>query len=201
MRKLIVQEFLSLDGVMQAPGGPDEDRSGGFEHGGWQLDYVDEILGEHVAKGFEAAGGFVLGRKTYDTFAAYWPTASDEVGAVRDPINKLPKYVVSRTLTEPLEWANSSLIIGDVADGIRALKEQDGGDLVLIGSGNLVQTLIAAGLVDEYRLMIYPILLGSGTRLFRDGNEKRPLTLIDSITTSTGVVTATYRPADQQRTD
>src|SRR2546425_6521049 len=197
MRKLIVSEFLTLDGVMQAPGGADEDRSGGFEHGGWQMQYNDDLFGEKVVEGIAGAGGFVLGRKTYEIFAGYWPTAPDEEQAVRDPLNNRPKHVASRTLSEPLAWNNSKLISGDVADGVRKLKEQPGDHLLVIGSGVLAQTLMQHDLVDEYQLMIHPVVLGSGAQLFRDGNVRRALTLVDAITTTTGVVLATYRPAEK----
>jgi dihydrofolate reductase len=196
MRKLVINEFLTLDGVMQAPGGAEEDRTGGFEHGGWQQSYGDDVFGKTVIEGMAEAGGFLLGRRTFEIFAAYWPTAPAEDRAFAEPLNTLPKYVASRTLHEPLAWSNSTLISGDVAEGVRRLKQESGKDLHVIGSGNLVQTLIANDLIDEYRLMIHPIVLGSGARLFREGNPRRPLTLIDSKTSTTGVVLATYRPAD-----
>ena len=196
MRKLIVSEFLTLDGVMQAPGGSDEDRRGGFEHGGWQMSYHDDQFGEFIVQGIAGAGGFVLGRKTYEIFAGYWPTAPDEMAAVREPLNKLPKFVASRTLRDPLAW-NNSTVMGDVVSGVRPLKEESGDHLLVIGSGNLVQTLFQNDLVDEYRLMIHPIVLGSGARLFDTGLPKRSLELVDSVTTTTGVILATYRPADK----
>jgi dihydrofolate reductase len=197
MRKLIVNEFLTLDGVMQAPGGPDEDRSGGFEHGGWQMDLFDDVMGEAVTRGMNEAGGFVLGRKTYDIFAAYWPTAQAEEGAIAETLNSLPKHVASRTLTEPLSWNNSTLIKGDVAQGLRKLKAEAGKDLHVIGSGDLAQTIIREDLADEFRLMIHPVVLGSGTRLFREGNPRRPLELVESSTSTTGVLIITYRPAEK----
>jgi len=197
MRKLIVSEFVTLDGVMQAPGGPDEDRSGGFEHGGWQMSYHDEAFGNFVTEGIAEAGGFVLGRKTYEIFAGYWPTAPDEEGAIRDPLNNLPKLVASKTLRDPLPWNNSTVIKGDLAAGIRKLKKENGNHLLVIGSGNMVQTLMQGDLVDEYRLMIHPLVLGSGARLFREGNPKRPLELVDTTISTTGVVLATYRPSEK----
>jgi dihydrofolate reductase len=197
MRKLVVSEFLTLDGVMQAPGGADEDRTGGFEHGGWQLPYFDDSLGETVTDGLNESGGMLLGRRTWEIFAAYWPTAPEEDRAFADPMNAMPKYVASRTLREPLAWNNSKLISGDLAEGVRALKQEPGKDLLVIGSGNLVQTLIASDLVDEYRLMIYPILLGSGARVFREGVLRRPLVLIESKVSTNGVLMANYRPADK----
>jgi dihydrofolate reductase len=199
MRPLIVSEFLTLDGVMQAPGAPDEDRSGGFEHGGWQTtgDYFDDTAGRIVTEGIAGAGGLVLGRKTYEIFAGYWPNAPDEEASIRDPLNEMPKHVASRTLSEPLAWNNSTLISGDLAEGIRALKAQEGNHLLVIGSGNLVQSLMTNELVDEYRVMIHPLLLGSGARLFREGSGRQPLCLVDVTPTDKGVIFATYRPAEK----
>jgi dihydrofolate reductase len=195
MRKLIVTEFLTLDGVMQAPGDANEDRSGGFEHGGWQLAYFDEVLGGAILEALAATGGFLLGRRTYEIFAAHWPKQPAE-----DPLagtfNGLPKYVVSTTLTEPLAWRNSTLIQGDVADEIARLKGQSDKDIQVIGSGELVQTLIRDDLVDEYRLMIHPIVLGSGKRLFREGSSPR-LRLVESRTNGTGVLILTYARAEE----
>jgi dihydrofolate reductase len=194
MPKLIVNEFLTLDGVMQAPGAKDEDRSGGFERGGWQLDYFDDVFGSTLMEGLAAAGGFLLGRRTYEIFAAHWPKQPAE-----DPLagtfNDLPKYVVSTTLAEPLAWENSRLIRGDVPVELAKLKAEPGKELQIIGSGELVQTLIGQGLVDEYRLMIHPILLGSGRRLFREGDAPTRLRLTDVKPTTTGVLIATYQPA------
>jgi dihydrofolate reductase len=167
MRKLIVSEFLTLDGVMQASGGVDEDPSGGFEHGGWQGPYWDDIGGAAVTDLMDATGGILLGRRTYELFAGFWPTVDDAFAAV---MNSLPKHVASTTLEEPLAWNNSRLIKGDVAGEIAKLKEDPGKDIQVIGSGGLVQTLMEHQLVDEYRLMIHPIVLGSGKRLFRDGS-------------------------------
>ena len=195
MPKLIVNEFLTLDGVMQAPGLPDEDRSGGFEHGGWQLAYFDEIFGSTIMEGLAATGGLLLGRRTYEIFAAHWPNqpADDPLAGT---FNELPKYVVSRTLSEPLPWANSRLIGGDVPAALAKLKDQPGKELQVIGSGELVQTLTQHGLVDEFRLMIHPILLGSGKRLFREGADApTKLRLVDVKPTTTGVLIATYQPA------
>jgi dihydrofolate reductase len=197
MRKLVVNEFLTLDGVMQAPGAADEDLAGGFEHGGWQQPYFDDIFAETVTEGMAETGGFVLGRKTYEIFAAYWPTAPEEERGVADPLNTLPKHVASRTLREPLAWNNSSPIAGDIAEGVRTLKQQPGKDLHVIGSGNLVQTLIANDLIDEYRLMFHPVVLGSGARLFREGNPRRPLALIEAKTSTTGVLIVSYRSTDK----
>jgi len=193
MRKIIVSEFLTLDDVMQAPGGPDEDRSGGFEHGGWMLPYMDDILAKAVIQGLTEAGAFLLGRRTYEIFAAYWPTAPEEVQAFADPLNSLPKFVVSKTLREPLAWNNSILIAGDVVKEVAKLKRQSGNDIRVIGSGELVQTLMKHDLVDEYDLMIHPLVLGSGKHLFREGGSKQTLRLLDFKTTSKGVIILEYK--------
>lgn len=195
MARVVVSEFLTLDGVMQAPGGADEDRSGGFEHGGWQMPYFDDVGGAVISEGMAATGGFLLGRVTYELFAAYWPTAPSD-DPLAQTINGLPKYVVSNTLEEPLSWNNSRLIKGDVAGEIAKLKREPGKDLQVIGSGQLVQALMQHDLVDEYVLMIHPLVLGSGKRLFREGVAKTPLRLADSKTTGTGVVILTYQPAE-----
>jgi dihydrofolate reductase len=196
MRKVIVNEFMTLDGVIQAPGGADEDRDGGFEHGGWQTPLLDDVAQKSVVEGMAEAGGFLLGRKTYEIFAGYWPTAPEEEAAVAGPLNSLPKYVASTTLTEPLAWQNSTVLEGDVAEAVAALKGESGKDLHVIGSGELAQTLMNHDLVDEYRLMINPILVGSGKRLFRGDNDRKMLRLADSTISSTGVVIATYDTAD-----
>src|SRR5262245_2410194 len=192
MRKLVVAEFLSLDGVMQAPGGQDEDREGGFAHGGWQMGYNDDVSGGRIGASMTRTGAFLLGRKTYDIFAAYWPTQSDD-NPFAKILNGMPKYVASMTLSEPLAWQNSTLLQGDVAKAVAELKEGEGGNIVVLGSGGLVQTLYENDLVDEYSLMIIPIVLGSGKKLFRELPEK-PLKLVDSVTTSTGVLMTTYAP-------
>jgi dihydrofolate reductase len=194
MPRLIVSEFLTLDGVMQAPGSPTEDRSDGFDQGGWQLDYFDDIFANAMMEGFAATGGFLLGRLTYENFAAHWPNqpADDPLAGT---FNDLPKYVVSTSLTEPLAWQNSTLIQGDLPTRITALKQGTGKDIQVIGSGELVQTLIAHDLVDEYRLLIHPLLLGNGKRLFREGNEPVRLRLVDSKTSGKGVLILTYVPS------
>ena len=193
MRKVIVNEFLSLDGVMQGPGDPDEDRSGGFEHGGWQMPYFDDDFAKVAFEGMAETDGYLFGRMTYEIMAAYWPTQPDDVPFAAS-LNGLPKYVASTTLSEPLEWRNSTLLQGDVAKAVAELKEQPGKNLVVLGSGELVQTLMESDLVDEYGLSFHPIVLGSGKRLFREGSPKRPLRLVRSMTTSTGVIVATYVP-------
>jgi dihydrofolate reductase len=192
MRKVIVSEFVSLDGVMQAPGHLDEDRDGGFEQGGWQVPYFDDVMGSAVDKGLRTAGGLLLGRRTYEHFAGYWPAASED----QEPelMNDLPKFVASTSLEEPLAWSNSTLLKGDVAVEVAKLKDRSGGDLFVLGSGELAQTLMRDNLVDEYQLMVHPLVIGSGKRLFRDGDSRKPLRLVDSTTTGTGVLLLTYRP-------
>jgi dihydrofolate reductase len=196
MRKVIVNEFISLDGVAQAPGGTDEDTSGGFAHGGWHMRYMqDELAQRWVLESIVEAGGFLLGRRTYEIFAAYWPNAPEEEQVIAEPLNTKPKYVASRTLTEPLQWQNSTLLEGDLAAAVEALKQDDGGDLHVIGSTELVRTLIEHGLVDQFRLMIDPVVLGGGKRIFRDDGLLRPLRLVDGQVTSTGAILATYAAA------
>jgi dihydrofolate reductase len=195
MRKLVVNEFLSLDGVAQAPGGDGEDTSGGFAHGGWHMRYMeDEVAQRWVLEGIVEAGGFLLGRRTYEIFAAYWPNASEEEQVVAEPLNTKPKYVASTTLTEPLGWQNSRLLEGDVAAAVAGLKQEDGGDLHVIGSTQLVHELIERGLVDEFRLMLDPVLLGGGKRIFRDDGSLKQLRLVDGQVTSMGAILATYAP-------
>jgi dihydrofolate reductase len=196
MRKVIANEFISLDGVVQAPGAADEDTSGGFEHGGWHLRYFDDLSQKRVLESIVEAGGFLLGRRTYQIFAAYWPNASEEEQVIAEPLNTKPKYVASTTLTEPLEWQNSTLLQGDLAEAVAELKQEDGGDLHVIGSAELVQSLIGRGLLDELRLMIDPLLLGGGKRMFPNDGSLRTLRLVDSEVTTTGAILATYAPAE-----
>ncbi len=196
MSKVIVNEFMSLDGVAQAPGGGDEDPSGGFAHGGWHMQYMeDELARKWVLASIVEAGGFLLGRRTYEIFAAYWPNAPEEEQVIAEPLNTKPKYVASATLAEPLEWPNSTLVEGEVATAVAALKQEDGGDLHVIGSTELVRALIEHDLVDELRLMIDPVVLGGGKRIFGDDGLLRPLRLIDGQLTSTGAILARYAPA------
>ena len=195
MRKLVVNEFLSLDGVAQAPGGDGEDTSGGFAHGGWHMRYMeDELAQRWVLESIVEAGGFLLGRRTYEIFAAYWPNASEEEQVIAEPLNTKPKYVASTTLKEPLGWQNSRLLEGEVAGAVAGLKQEDGGDLHVIGSTQLVHELIERGLVDEFRLMLDPVLLGGGKRVFRDDGSLKQLRLVDGQVTSTGAILATYAP-------
>jgi dihydrofolate reductase len=192
MRKVIANEWMTLDGVVQAPAYPDEDTAGGFEHGGWHTRYFDDLSMGWVIENVTGAGGFLLGRGTYEIFAAYWPNAPEEERVLAEPLTALPKYVASTTLHEPLEWQNSTLLRGDVREAVRALKAQEGRDLHVIGSPGLCHSLMERGLVDEIRLMIDPLVVGGGKRLFRDDGALRPLRLVDSHVTSTGAIIATY---------
>jgi dihydrofolate reductase len=192
---LVVNEFLSLDGVAQAPGGDGEDTSGGFAHGGWHMRYMEDELAQHwVLESIVQAGAFLLGRRTYEIFAAYWPNASEEEQVIAEPLNTKPKYVASTMLTEPLGWQNSRLLEGDVAAAVAGLKQEDGGDVHVIGSTQLVHELIERGLVDEFRLMLDPVLLGGGKRIFRDDGSLKQLRLVDGQITSMGAILATYAP-------
>jgi dihydrofolate reductase len=196
MRRVIVNEFLSLDGVAQAPGGADEDPSGGFAHGGWHMQYMqDEVAQQWVLESIVEAGGFLLGRRTYEIFAAYWPNAPAEEQVIAEPLNRKPKFVASTTLSDPLEWQNSTVLEGDVAAAVSALKQEDGGDLHVIGSTQLVQTLIEHDLADEFRVMIDPVMLGGGKRIFRDDGSLRPLRLVDGQIVGSGAILATYARA------
>jgi dihydrofolate reductase len=194
MRKLVVSTFLTLDGVMQAPGGPEEDDSGGFAFGGWSVNYWDEQMGQVMSEAMSVPFDLLLGRKTYDIFAGYWPTAPEEAGA--KPLNDATKYVASRS-HHPLEWGPSVLIEGDAAEGVTALKKEDGPELQVHGSGNLIQSLMRDHLVDEYRLWVFPLVIGSGKRLFSDGTIPAGLKLVDSKVSTTGVVIGTYEPAGE----
>jgi dihydrofolate reductase len=193
MGKVVVFTSLTLDGVMQAPGRPDEDLRGGFEHGGWATPYADPDLGRMAGESMASTGGLLLGRRTYEDFYAYWPNRTDNpFTAVLD---NTQKYVASTTLREPLPWQNSTLLEGDAAAAVARLKQRLDKDLVVLGSGALVQSLQRGDLVDEYILLIHPLVLGSGRRLFADGGTFTALRLVDSRTTTSGVLTATYRPA------
>jgi dihydrofolate reductase len=194
MRKLIVSTFLTLDGVMQAPGGPEEDEEGGFAYGGWSVTYWDDQMREVMGDAMSVPFDLLLGRKTYDIFAAYWPTAPEDAGA--KPLNDATKYVASRS-RPALTWDKSVLIEGDAAEGISALKREDGPELQVHGSGNLIQTLVRHNLVDEYRLWVFPVVIGSGKRLFSDGAVPSALKLVDSKVSTTGVVIGTYEPAGE----
>ena len=192
MRKLIVDDWMSLDGVVQGPSSPDEDRSGGFDHGGWHVPFMDEDAIAWVVHNVSEAGAFVFGRRTYELFAAYWPTARPEEAAVADPLNERTKYVVSRSLAEPLPWRNSHLLTGDAQAAVALLKLEGKGDLHILGSTHLARTLLQEGLVDEVRLMIDPVVVGTGTRLFGDGVAIERMRLVDSSATAHGAILATY---------
>jgi dihydrofolate reductase len=186
MPKIVVNAFLTLDGVMQAPGGPDEDRESGFVHGGWQAPYDEDVIGRLVTEGIADADGFLLGRKTYDIFASYWPKVTDPANPIAAALNSRPKYVVSRGL-ERVTWNNSSLIKGDVVGELRKLRQQPGRTVHTWGSAELLQTLLKNDLIDEYRLFVYPLVLGTGKRLFASGTVPAALEHVESVTTGKGV--------------
>ena len=193
MTRIVVNNSLTLDGVMQAPGRPDEDRGGGFEHGGWAQPYFDPVMAEAAGEGMASGGALLFGRRTYEDFAKVWPNmpADNPFTAV---INDSTKYVASTTLKAPLAWKNSALLEGDAADAVAALKAKPGKDIVILGSGELIQSLMRRNLIDEYRLLIHPLILGSGRRLFVEGGQITKLRLVDTKATTTGVVIATYQP-------
>ncbi|MBA9050744.1 MULTISPECIES: dihydrofolate reductase family protein [Streptomyces] len=199
MRKIIICTFLTLDGVMQAPGGPDEDTQSGFEHGGWQKPSSDDEVGAAIAGWYESCDAMLLGRKTYEIFASYWPTA-DPDNPFTGRMNHMHKYVASRTLTAA-EWQNSTLLKGDVVDAVRELKASDGRDINVVGSGDLAQSLMRHGLVDEYRLTIHPVIIGTGKRLFADGAIPTALEPVSVSTTKGGTVVGVYRPNGEPRHD
>jgi dihydrofolate reductase len=192
MRKVVTNTFVSLDGVMQAPGGPDEDPSGGFTQGGWSVSYWDDQMGDEMSSFMGKPFDLLLGRRTYEIFAGYWPKHADVPGGAE--LNKARKHVASRTL-DRVDWENSTLIEGNVADSIRALKDQEGPEIQVHGSGDLIQTLLEHDLIDEMRVWIFPVLLGSGKRLFGTGTVPAALRLTDSKTSSTGVIMATFERA------
>jgi dihydrofolate reductase len=191
--RLTLHTFLTIDGVMQAPGGPDEDPEGGFPFGGWTFPYGDEDSPNPMVGWFDKADAFLLGRRTYDIFSSYWPKVTDPDNPFATKLNSLPKYVASRTL-EAVDWEGASLLRGDAVEQVRELKAQAGGELQVHGSGDLAQTLIEHDLVDEYRLLTFPVHLGSGKKLFRDGVRPGALRLTSTASTGTGVVIATYEP-------
>ncbi len=195
MRKVVVLSFISLDGVMQAPGGPEEDTSGGFRYGGWTVPFFDETAGELMGEQMAGQSDLLLGRKTFEIFASYWPVHEDDWPG----INMVTKYVASRTLTKH-EWNNSVILRGDVVEEVRKLKRQDGPDIQVHGSGNLIQTLLEADLVDELWLKIFPIVLGGGKRLFDDGAIPANFALIESKVTPRGVIFASYARAGDVKT-
>lgn len=190
--KLTLTTFLTLDGVVAAPGGPDEDRDGGFPHGGWAIPYVDSDFSELVEGWLAQAGAFLLGRRTYQIFAAHWPRVGDE-NLIAAALNKHPKYVVSTTLSSPT-WQGTTVLGADFAARVAALKDQPGAELQVHGSGRLARALMAHGLIDEYRLCVYPVLVGSGARLFEDPTHVAALRLTDVVSTASGVVAHIYVP-------
>jgi dihydrofolate reductase len=194
VRRVVVTNRLTLDGVMQAPGRPDEDLRGGFASGGWALPFNDPVLGSVMGQGMARTEALLFGRRTYLDFAAVWPNRP-EPNPFTEMLNKAQKYVASRTLTEPLPWINSTLLKGDAADAVAELKAEPGADIGLLGSGVLVQSLMRHNLIDEYVLLIHPLVLGSGRRMFPADGPCADLRLIDSVTTTTGVVIARYQPA------
>jgi dihydrofolate reductase len=198
MGKVVVIEHLTLDGVMQAPGRPDEDRRGDFRHGGWARSGDDPVMQRVMGERMGTSWSLLLGRRTYEDFAAFWPN-QPEPNPFTEALNNVQKYVASTTLEEPLPWINSTLLKGDATEAVAGLKERPGKDLVVFGSGELVQSLVRRDLIDEYVLLIHPLVLGSGRRLFTDGGASAALRLVDGQTTATGVVIAIYQPADRTR--
>ena len=195
MVKLVVMEKLSIDGVMQAPGRPDEDTRGGFTHGGWALQYNDQVMGKMMGGGMATVGPLLFGRRTYEDFHSVWPKRKES--PFSSILDNADKYVSSRTLTEPLPWQNSTLLAGDASETVPQLKKQADKDILVMGSGELVRSLVQHNLVDAYILLIHPLMLGSGRRLFPEAGAFGEVQLVDSVTTTTGVIIATYQPADR----
>ena len=194
--RVVVIENVTLDGVMQAPARPDEDTRDGFAHGGWAIPYNDAVMAEQMGRRMAREGALLLGRRTYEDFFAVWPKRTDN--PYTEVLNRTQKHVASRTLSEPLPWENSTLLEGDAADAVARLRDEPGADLAVLGSGALARSLAARGLVDEYLLLIHPLVLGSGQRLFEQ-SPPTPLRLADAVTTTTGVIIATYEPATSRR--
>jgi dihydrofolate reductase len=192
MRKLGVVEFLTLDGVMQGLGSPDEDRDGGFEHGGWSAPYQDELIGKKAAEGMSKATAYLFGRRTYEHMAAHWPNVPDDDPIARH-LNATPKHVVSKTL-KSVDWAGTYVLDGDLVDSVNELKAEGEGAITVLGSGLLVQALIEHDLIDQYLLLVHPLVLGTGKRLFRQTSRPLPLRLMDCTPTPTGVVMLRYEP-------
>ena len=195
MGKIIVNNSVTLDGVMQAPGRPDEDRRGGFEFGGWAAPYNDEVMGKVMGEGMARESAMLFGRRTYEDFYKVWPKRTDP-NPFTDVLNRTQKYVVSRSLDEPLEWENSTLLKGDAADSVANLKEELETDLVILGSGELIRALLPHRLIDTFVLLIHPLVLGTGTRLFGDG-PPAAFKLADTKATTTGVMISTYELTDE----
>jgi dihydrofolate reductase len=193
VQKLIVNNSITLDGVMQAPGRPDEDRRGGFRHGGWAAPYADEVMAQAAAEGMSGGGAMLFGRRTYEDFARVWPSMPAENPFARF-LNEVPKHVASRTLRDPLEWNNAKVLYGDATRSVARLKLDAKSDIVILGSGELIRSLMPHHLIDEYRLLIHPLVLGEGLRLFSDSAAYLRLRLRATKTTTTGVIIATYIP-------
>ena len=191
MRNLVVGTFVTLDGVMQAPGGPNEDRDGGFQHGGWLVPYFDEKFGEIMTKWTKRADAFLLGRKTYEIFAGSWPKSTDPTDEIATALNTRPKFVASRTL-DSVDWNNSILLKGEVAEEVAKLKAQEGGEIQVHGSANLLQTLLKHDLIDTLRIWQFPVVLGTGKRLFGEGAVPRSFRLVDTQLNTTGAVLHVY---------
>jgi dihydrofolate reductase len=193
LMKIVAINQITLDGVTQAPGRPDEDTRGGFQHGGWSVPYGDEVLGKFMGERMGQDGALLLGKRTYKDLYGFWPSQTDN--PYTDVLNKITKYVASTTMREPLPWSNSVLLPGDAADAVAKMKRGGGSDLVILGSAKLVRSLMRRDLIDEYLLIINPVLLGSGHKLFPDEDRTVPLELVSATPTTTGVILAVYRPA------
>jgi dihydrofolate reductase len=191
--RIVIMNHVTLDGVMQGPGRPDEDRRGGFEHGGWATPRSDEVVGRAMGMRMASSGGLLFGRRTYEDLLSHWNSVPDS--PFTEPLNGAQKWVVSTTLEEPLPWPNSTLVRGDVVEAVRRLKADGDGDLGVMGSGQLIRTLLPHGLIDEYLLFIHPLVLGSGRRLFPEDGPTVDLELTEAVTATTGVLVASYRPA------
>ena len=194
MSRIVVFNNVTLDGVMQAPGRPDEDTRGGFQHGGWALPYADPGIGKAAGESMATTGGLLFGRRTYEDFYKVWPGRTDN--PFTEMLNNTPKYVASTKLKEPLPWMNSILLKGDIAKSVAKLKQQSDKDIVILGSGVLIQSLMKHNLIDQFILLIHPLILGSGRRMFSDDGPFASLNLVDTKTTTTGVVIATYIAAE-----
>jgi dihydrofolate reductase len=191
--RIVIMNHVTLDGVMQGPGRPDEDRRGGFEHGGWATPRSDEVVGRAMGMRMASSGGLLFGRRTYEDLLSHWNSVPES--PFTEPLNGAQKWVVSTTLEEPLPWPNSTLVRGDVVEAVRRLKADGDGDLGVMGSGQLIRTLLPHGLIDEYLLFIHPLVLGSGRRLFPEDGPTVDLELTEAVTATTGVLVASYRPA------
>jgi dihydrofolate reductase len=198
MRKLVVGTFVTLDGVMQAPGGPDEDRDGGFKHGGWLVPFFDQKMVEIMTDWADAAGGFLLGRRTYEIFAASWPNSADPNDRIAAALNQRPKYVASRTLGK-VDWYNSTLLKGDVVEEVRKLKARDGDEIQVHGSSDLLQTLLKQDVVDTLRIWQFPVVIGTGKRLFGAGTMPGTFKLVETQFSTTGAVLHVYERAGDLR--